>query len=316
MVAMADKWTAADMPDQTGRIAVVTGANSGLGLSTARELARAGASVIMACRNEDKARAALPEVAAAAAQAEPRVMKLDLADLESVRRFAEELASEEPRLDLLINNAGVMAPPRRETVDGFESQLGTNHLGHFALTGRLLERLHAASHPRVVVLSSGAHRMGWLRFDDLQHERRYNNWLAYGQSKLANLMFGLELGRRAAAAGSPLRSLIAHPGYSATNLQFAGPAHVWERAPMAVFNRIYAQSADMGALPTLFAATQDLPSGTFIGPDGLFEGRGHPHIVTGAGRAYDEEAARRLWEISEELTGVEFSFPGTPAVRA
>jgi NAD(P)-dependent dehydrogenase (short-subunit alcohol dehydrogenase family) len=202
-----------------------------------------------------------------------------------------------------------MAPPRRETADGFESQLGTNHLGHFALTGRLLEVLCATQDPRVVTLSSAAHRTGRIRWDDLQYSHRYNNWLAYGQSKLANLMFGLELARRAATAGSPLRSLIAHPGYSATNLQFAGPAHVWERWPMAVINRVYAQSADMGALPTLYAAVVDLPSGTFVGPDGLFEGRGHPHIVTGAGRAYDEEAGARLWAVSEELTGVAFEFP-------
>ncbi len=306
-------WTAADMPDLTGRTAVVTGANSGLGLITARELARAGAEVVLACRNAEKGRAALEQVTAAASGRPPQLESLDLADLGSVREFAGRVGAMWPGLDLLINNAGVMAPPRRETVDGFESQFGTNHLGHFALTGRLLEVLCATADPRVVTLSSGAHRMGRIRFDDLQYRRRYNNWLAYGQSKLANLMFGLELARRAAAAGSPLRSLIAHPGYSATNLQFAGPAHVWERAPMAVMNRVYAQSAEMGALPTLFAAVTDLPSGTFVGPDGLFEGRGHPHVVTGAGRAYDEEAAARLWAASEELTGVTFEFPAVAA---
>jgi NAD(P)-dependent dehydrogenase (short-subunit alcohol dehydrogenase family) len=306
-------WTAADIPSLDGRTAVVTGANSGLGLITARELARAGAEVVLACRNAEKGRAALEQVSAAASGPPPRLETLDLADLGSVREFAGRVGAMWPGLDLLINNAGVMAPPRRETVDGFESQFGTNHLGHFALTGRLLEVLCATDDPRVVTLSSLAHRTGRIRFDDLQHRRHYNNWLAYGQSKLANLMFGLELARRAAAAGSPLRSLIAHPGYSATNLQFAGPAHVWEKLPMAVLNRVYAQSAEMGALPTLFAAVTDLPSGTFVGPDGLFEGRGHPHIVTGAGRAYDEEAAARLWAASEELTGVTFEFPAVAA---
>jgi NAD(P)-dependent dehydrogenase (short-subunit alcohol dehydrogenase family) len=310
---MADKWTAADIPDQTGRTAVVTGANSGLGLVTARELARAGASVVLACRNTDKGERALNEVSAVASGAEPRVESLDLADLGSVKAFAERMASELPSLDLLINNAGVMAPPRRLTKDGFESQFGTNHLGHFALTGRLLDLLHSAPEPRVVTLSSAAHKTGRIKFADLQREHRYNNWLAYGQSKLANLMFGLELSKRAAAAGSPLRSLIAHPGYSATNLQFAGPAHVWERWPMAVFNRVYAQSADMGALPTLYAAVANLPSGTFVGPDGMFEGRGHPQVVSGTSRAYDEDTAQRLWDVSEELTGVHFAFPAVAA---
>jgi NAD(P)-dependent dehydrogenase (short-subunit alcohol dehydrogenase family) len=306
-------WSIADMPSLDGETAVVTGANSGLGLVTARELARAGAEVVLACRNAEKGRAALEQVSAAASGPAPRLESLDLADLGSVRAFAARLAHGQSSLDLLVNNAGVMAPPRRETVDGFESQFGTNHLGHFALTGRLLGLLSSSADPRVVTMSSLAHRMGQIRFDDLQYRRHYNNWRAYGQSKLANLMFGLELARRAAAAGSPLRSLIAHPGYSATNLQFAGPAHVWEKLPMAVLNRVYAQSADMGALPELFAAVSDLPSGTFVGPDGLFEGRGHPHIVTGVGRAYDEEAAARLWAASAELTGVEFEFPAVPA---
>jgi NAD(P)-dependent dehydrogenase (short-subunit alcohol dehydrogenase family) len=306
-------WTAADMPDLSGRTAVVTGANSGLGLVTAHELARSGAEVVLACRNAEKGRDALAAVSAVASGVAPRLESLDLADLGSVRDFAGRVGALWPGLDLLVNNAGVMAPPRRETVDGFESQLGTNHLGHFALTGWLLEMLCATPDPRVVTLSSGAHRMGKIRWDDLQYRHRYNNWLAYGQSKLANLMFGLELARRAAAADSPLRSLIAHPGYSATNLQSAGPARVWERVPMAVLNRVYAQSADMGALPTLYAAVTDLPSGTFVGPDGLFEGRGHPHIVTGAERAYDEEACRRLWTVSEELTGVTFEFPAAAA---
>jgi NAD(P)-dependent dehydrogenase (short-subunit alcohol dehydrogenase family) len=311
---MAGKWTADQMPDQSGRVAVVTGANSGLGLVTARELARAGATVILACRNTTKGEQAIDEVRAAVPGADVTLEALDLADLHSVREFATGIASERDHLDLLVNNAGVMAPPRRTTKDGFESQFGTNHLGHFALTGGLMATLLAASEPRVVTLSSGAHRMGTINFDDLQRERRYNNWLAYGQSKLANLIFAFELQRRASAAGTNLLSLAAHPGYSATNLQFAGPAAFHEKAVMAVANRVYAQSAEMGALPTLYAATMpDTPGGSFIGPDGFMEGRGHPKIVTGAGKAYDEDTGRRLWEASEELTGVHYEFATTAA---
>jgi NAD(P)-dependent dehydrogenase (short-subunit alcohol dehydrogenase family) len=310
---MAGKWTAADIPDQTSRVAVVTGANSGLGLVTARELARAGATVVLACRNASKGEDALASIKAAVPAADAAVAELDLADLTSVRGFAAGLAGEHERLDLLILNAGVMAPPRRLTADGFESQLGTNHLGHFALTGLLLGLLLAAPAPRVVTLSSGAHRIGAMRFDDLQSERSYNNWRAYGQSKLANLLFCFELQRRALAADTSLTSLASHPGYAATNLQFAGPAGKLERLGMAFGNRLFAQSAEMGALPTLYAATfPDVPGGSFIGPDGLLEQRGHPHLVTAAKKAYDEAAQRRLWDVSEELTGVRYAF-GAPA---
>jgi NAD(P)-dependent dehydrogenase (short-subunit alcohol dehydrogenase family) len=309
---MAGKWRASDIPDQSGRVAVVTGANSGLGAVTARELARAGARVVIACRNTSKGDEVAAGIRAAVPGADVSVEALDLADLASVRAFASRCA--DGPLDLLINNAGVMAPPRRLTADGFESQFGTNHLGHFALTGLLLPRLLMADAPRVVTLSSGAHRMGRMRFDDLMGDRRYNNWLAYGQSKLANLLFAFELQRRAAAAGSDLLSLAAHPGYAATNLQFAGPAAAYERVLMTVTNKLLAQSAEMGALPTLYAATfPDLPGGAFVGPDGLLEQRGHPHLVTAAGPAYDEDAWKRLWEISEELTGVRYAFSGTGA---
>jgi NAD(P)-dependent dehydrogenase (short-subunit alcohol dehydrogenase family) len=304
----AGKWTAAEIPDQRGRLAVVTGANSGLGLDTARELARAGAEVVLACRNVAKG-----EQAAAGIHGRTRVQQLDLASLESVRAFAEGADS---RIDLLINNAGVMAPPRRLTADGFESQLGTNHLGHFALAGLLLAKLLAAPEPRVVTLSSGVHRIGTIHFDDLHGERRYNNWLWYGQSKLANLMFALELNRRARAAGSKLTSVAAHPGYAATNLQTAGPARWYERIGGRLGNFLFAQSAAMGALPTLYAATAlGIEGGSFVGPDGFFEQRGYPHLVTGKKSAYDEQAARRLWEVSEELTGVRYAFP-SPAVAA
>jgi NAD(P)-dependent dehydrogenase (short-subunit alcohol dehydrogenase family) len=293
-------WTANDIPDQTGRTVVITGANSGIGLVAARELARAGARVVMAVRNLDKGRAAADSIPSG----EVEVRELDLADLASVRRFAEGYQGE---LDLLINNAGVMAPPRRETKDGFESQFGTNHLGHFALTGLLLPRLLAGSEPRVVTVSSGAHRMGRIRFDDLQGERRYINWLWYGQSKLANLMFCFELQRRATEAGTELGSLAVHPGYARTNLQFAAPP--WYEAAVMRVTNLMAQTADMGALPTLYAATvPDLPGGSFVGPDGFMEQRGYPHVVTAAGKAYDEDAWRRLWQVSEDLTGVSYEF--------
>jgi NAD(P)-dependent dehydrogenase (short-subunit alcohol dehydrogenase family) len=306
---MAGRWTAADIPDQSGRLAVVTGANSGLGLVTAQELARHGATVVMAVRDVGKG-----EKAAASLTGSVSVRALDLADLASVREFASSLPFD--RVDLLVNNAGVMAPPRRLTPDGFESQFGTNHLGHFALTGLLLERLLAAPSPRVVTLSSGAHRIGWIRFDDLQGEKRYVNWLAYGQSKLANLMFCFELQKRATAAATSLLSLAAHPGYARTNLQFAGPKW-WEQAIMRVTNPVLGQSAEMGALPSLYAATApDVPGGSFIGPDGPFEQRGYPKVVTAASRAYREDGWRRLWQISEELTGVYYPFPAAGAAAA
>jgi NAD(P)-dependent dehydrogenase (short-subunit alcohol dehydrogenase family) len=300
------KWTARDMPDQSGKVAVVTGANSGIGLVAARELAAKGATVVAACRNTAKA-------ADAFGNNEAEIRELDLADLGSVRTFAEQLSNDHPKLDLLINNAGVMAPPRQLTKDGFESQFGTNHLGHFALTGLVLGNLLAAPAPRVVTVSSGAHRFGWMNFDDLQRERRYNNWLAYGQSKLSNLLFAFELQRRASAANTDLKSMAAHPGYSRTNLQFAGP-HLYEQLIMRVTNPLLGQSAAMGALPTLYAATApDLPGGAFIGPDGFMEQRGYPHVVTAADRAYDEPSASRLWEVSEQLTGVRYEFPAVSA---
>jgi NAD(P)-dependent dehydrogenase (short-subunit alcohol dehydrogenase family) len=290
-------------------VVVVTGANSGLGLACSSALARANARVVMACRNVEKGEQAAERLHADVPDADVVVESLDLADLGSVRRFAERMPS---RTDLLINNAGLMAAPRRLTKDGFESQFGTNHLGHFALTGLLLGRLLAAPEPRVVTQSSGAHRIGRISFDDLQGERRYFRWTAYGQSKLANLMFAFELQRRASAAGSELRSLAAHPGYARTNLQFAAPP-LLDRAVMTITNPLIGQSAEMGALPMLFAATADVPGGAFVGPDGFMEQRGHPKVVTAVGRAYDKEAWRRLWEISEELTGVSYDFASASA---
>jgi NAD(P)-dependent dehydrogenase (short-subunit alcohol dehydrogenase family) len=309
---MGSGWTAADIPDQGDRLAVVTGANSGLGLATARELARAGARVVIASRDTDKANGAATQIRSDVPRAQLEVARLDLADLESVRAFAAALPANGGSLQLLVNNAGVMAPPRRLTKDGFESQFGTNHLGHFALTGLLLPRLLAAPQPRVVTVASAAHRVGKIRFNDLQWERHYNNWLAYGQSKLANLLFCFELQRRATAAGATLRSVAAHPGWAATNLQFAGPAHAYERAIMAIGNKTIAQNAAMGALPTLYAATDPgLLGGSYVGPGGIGEVRGSPRVVAAAAKAYDEDAARRLWEASEQLTGVQYEFRGT-----
>jgi NAD(P)-dependent dehydrogenase (short-subunit alcohol dehydrogenase family) len=309
------RWTAADVPDQSGRVAIVTGANSGLGLATARELARAGASVVLAVRDPSgKGQEAAARIRAAVPAAELEMSALDLADLGSVREFAGRVAGAHERIDLLINNAGIMAAPRRLTKDGFESQFGTNHLGHFALTGLLLPALLGSPAPRVVTVSSWLHRKGTLRFDDLQGEHKYDRWGAYGQSKLANLMFCFELQRRSTEADSPLLSLAAHPGYASTNLQFAATDRFYEKAFGWIGNRIIAQSADMGALPTLYAATMpDLPGGTYVGPGGRSEQRGYPKVVGAAGKAYDEDAWRRLWEISEKLTGVRYEFVGAHA---
>lgn len=301
---MGDGWDAGRIPDQTGRVAVVTGANSGLGLVTARELARKGALVVLACRDMDKGRSALADVERVASGPPPELEELDLASLDSVRAFAERFAASHDGLDLLINNAGVMAPPRRRTADGFELQFGTNHLGHFALTGLLLPLMEGREDARVVTLSSPAHRMGRISFDNLNGDRRYFRWNAYGQSKLANLLFALELDRRLRASGSTVKSLAAHPGYAATNLQSAA-APLVDRLVMKVGNAVIAQSAEMGALPTLYAATEPgLEGGTYVGPDGLGEQRGHPTIVKPSRAARDEQTARRLWEVSADLTGV------------
>jgi NAD(P)-dependent dehydrogenase (short-subunit alcohol dehydrogenase family) len=299
------KWSAAQIPDQGGRVAVVTGANSGLGLSTALELARAGARVVLASR-DGKAEGAAGRIARAvpAAALEPR--ELDLASLASVREFAAATRAEHPRIGLLVNNAGVMMAPRTETIDGFELQLATNHLGHFALTGLLLDRLAAADGARVVTVSSIEHRAGRIDFDDLQGTRSYSPRGAYQQSKLANVVFGLELDRRLRRAGVGARSVLAHPGYSNTNLQFAGPTALY-RAFFRIANPLLAQRPERGALPILYAATiADVDGGHFIGPDGFNEYRGSPTMVGPAARARDPETGRRLWLVSEELTGVSY----------
>jgi NAD(P)-dependent dehydrogenase (short-subunit alcohol dehydrogenase family) len=309
---MSSKWTADRIPDQSGRVAVVTGANSGIGLIAARELAKHGARVILACRNTEKGHAAAAEIAAAApAGADVEVRELDLGNLESVQSFASTI--EDKRLDLLVNNAGIMMPPRQTTTDGFELQFGTNHLGHFALTALLLERLAAADAARVVTLSSIEHKGGKLDFDDLQAESGYSPRSAYQQSKLANAAFGIELDRRLRAAESPVLSVLAHPGYSATNLQSTGPTGP-AKAVMRISNRVIAQSAERGALPTLYAATApDVQGGAYYGPDGFQELRGHPTRVEAIPAAHDAESGRRLWEVSEELTGVRYALPAPVA---
>ncbi|MGW7048326.1 oxidoreductase [Streptomyces avermitilis] len=290
------KWNTGDIPDQTGRTVVVTGANSGLGIATVEALARAGAHVVLAVRDLERG-----EAAAAGVRGSVEVRRLDLADLASVREFA---AGWQGDLDLLINNAGVMNIPEAATKDGFETQFGTNHLGHFALTNLLLPRIK----DRVVTVSSGAHRMPgspYIHFDNLNLTGEYSPITAYSQSKLANLLFTLELQRRLAEAGSPVRALAAHPGWAATNLQ-SHDGSALRRALMRVGNRFVAQDNRAGALPTLYAAVQDLPGASYVGPDGFGEMRGGPTLVGRSAAASDPVSARRLWTASEDLTGVAF----------
>lgn len=301
-------WTTADIPDQHGRVIIVTGANSGIGFEAARALAQAGATVVMACRDAERTQPALDQIQQAAPKGTAVFMRLDLADLGSVAAFADAFLDRFERLDVLMNNAGIMALPYGTTVDGFERQFGTNHLGHFALTGRLLDRLVATPQSRVVTISSGMHRSGQMAFDDLQGKGQYAPWAAYSQSKLANLLFAYELDRRLKAAGRATISVAAHPGYTATNLQQVGPRLSGSRLMALVFqvsNRLLAQSAAMGALPQIRAAVDpDLRGGEYLGPSGFKELSGHPVIVQSNARSHDTEAAKRLWAISEDLTGV------------
>lgn len=307
------RWTAADIPDQTGRTVVITGANSGLGLRSAEALAVKGARVLMACRNETKAKAAVDQVRAVATAAEPEVVRLDLADLASVRAAADHVGELTHVLDVLMNNAGVMAVPLARTAEGFEMQFGTNHLGHFAFTGLVLPALLRAPAPRVVTTSSIAHRMGRMRWDDLNWRRgRYGKWPAYCQSKLANLLFTFDLDRRVRDAGGDLVSVAAHPGYADTHLQAVGPEQSGNKLMLVgagALNQLVAQSDVMGALPQLYAATMpDVIGSEYFGPNRRLETRGFPHRVGTTDAARDPEAARRLWEASEELTGVAYQF--------
>ena len=307
------QWGVEDMPDQAGKLAVITGANSGIGYEAAKALAGKGARVIMAVRSVEKGEAAAAGVRVAHPSAAVEVMRLDLADLASVRAFAEAFLARHRELPLLINNAGVMAIPYRRTADGFEMQFGTNHLGHFALTGLLLPAVLAAPGARVVSVSSQAHLGGDIAFDNLDGGKGYQRWAAYAQSKIANLLFAYELQRRLAAAGAGAISLACHPGYAATELQAAG-ARMEGNGLMAGlmngFNAIFAQSAAMGALPTLFAATSPAAyGGDYIGPDSFGGWRGHPARQRSNARSYSPDLARRLWEVSEQLTGVRYSLP-------
>ncbi len=304
-------WTEANIPELTGKTVVVTGANSGLGLETTRLLAGRGAHVIMACRTTAKAEAALREVQDQLPRASLEFVRLDLSELASVRAFGEAVSGAHGKLDALINNAGVMAIPRRETADGFEMQLGTNHLGHFALTAVLMPLLMKTPAARVVTVSSLMHRVGSMRFDDLHGRRSYDKWRAYNQSKLANLLFCYELDRRLRVADADVCSVAAHPGYSATNLQGVGPqlsgSKLAERF-YAFTNKVAAQPAHMGAMPSVFAAVgEPVSGGGFYGPEGLGQVRGYPVRVESSRASHDEVAAQRLWMMSAEATGETFA---------
>jgi NAD(P)-dependent dehydrogenase (short-subunit alcohol dehydrogenase family) len=311
-----DLWIEQNIPDLAGKVAVITGANSGLGFEAAQILAAKGAHVVLAVRDAAKGKQAAGEIKRVVPAAGLEVLSLDLASLTSVRRFAEAFPAAHSRLDMLINNAGVMAIPRRVTTDGFEMQFGTNHLGHFALTGLLLPLILRTPSSRIVTVSSGAHMFGKINFDDLQSERSYSKFGVYGQSKLANLLFAYELQRKLQAAGGGASggaiSVAAHPGYASTNLQAVGPQMDGSKLgarTMSAANRVLAQSAAMGALPEVYAATSpDVRGGDYIGPDGFMGQKGFPQKVGSNSRSYDQEVAARLWAVSEELTGVGYAF--------
>jgi NAD(P)-dependent dehydrogenase (short-subunit alcohol dehydrogenase family) len=304
-------WTADQITDQSGRTFIVTGANSGLGFETARQLALHGGRMILTTRDEVKGLDAVGRLKASQPDADVEFRVLDLADLESVRTFAAAIVSDGMAVDVLINNAGVMFPPRRLTPQGFESQFATNHLGHFALTGLLFDTIRRGRDARVVTVTSNAHKGGWIHFDDLNGEKSYSPRAFYQQSKFANVLFGLELDRRLRAAKLPVKSVLAHPGYSNTNLQSSGPTGLL-KALMKISNPLFAQSAAMGALDQLYAAVApSAESGKLYGPDGFGETRGYPIEVEPVESARNEATARRLWDVSEELTGVRWKLAGT-----
>jgi NAD(P)-dependent dehydrogenase (short-subunit alcohol dehydrogenase family) len=299
---MNAKWTGDDVPDQQGRLAVVTGANTGLGFETAQVLAERGASVVLAVRDIEKGKRAAARIAGTAPGANVMVQALDLTSLDSIRAAASELRAKHPRIDLLINNAGVMFTAKQTTQDGFELQFGTNHLGHFALTGLLLEQMLPVPGSRVVTVSSIGHRIrARINFDDLQGERSYSRVGAYGQSKLANLMFTYELQRRLSSAGTTI-AVAAHPGFANSELTRNSPA-----VAAFFYVRVMSQKAAMGALPVLRAATDPgVLGGQYYGPDGFFGARGYPKLAESSKQSHDTAIQRRLWTVSEELTGVTF----------
>lgn len=311
-------WTFDDIGDQMDRTVLVTGANSGIGLEAAKELAARGARVVLACRSEEKATRAIEEIRDAYPGSSSEFLHLDLADLASVRSAAARFHESHDRLDILINNAGVMALPRMETADGFEMQLGTNHLGHFALTGLLLDQMLGTSGSRIVTVSSGGHRMGRMHFDDLQSEKLYGRWRVYGRSKLANLLFTYELQRRLAESGAAPIAVAAHPGGANTNLGRLEPGqsgYWFQRVWRPVFE-VMTQSAAMGALPMLRAAVDPgVNGGEYYGPSGFAEQHGSPVKVRSNKRSHDRRAQARLWEASEQLTGVVYDFGNPDAGR-
>jgi NAD(P)-dependent dehydrogenase (short-subunit alcohol dehydrogenase family) len=316
---MTTDWTPDEMPSLAGQTVVVTGANSGIGLEASKAFADAGAHVVMACRSVERGRTAKRDVEAAARDAEVTVRELDLADLDSVAAFADWYDRECDALDVLCNNAGVMAIPRSETSDGFETQFGGNHLGHFALTGRLLDALRAAEgEARVVTQSSGVHERGDIDFEDLHGEDNYDKWDAYAQSKLANVLFAYELDRRLHADGAAVTSVACHPGYADTKLQSRGPELSGSRVrllAMKAANAVFAQSAKRGAWPLVYASTHpSIDGGEYVGPGGLLNMRGHPEPQSSSDRSNDEALARRLWTVSEDLTGVVYDLPSPEAM--
>ena len=305
------KWKASDIPDLSGKFTLVTGANSGLGYYTCLELARKGAYVILAARNKDRGNAALEKIRSIVPTAELQFMKLDLANIESVKHFADAFIEEYEKLDILVNNAGVMAIPLRRTTQGFEMQFGTNHLGHFALTSLLFKFIDKTPGARIVNVSSLMHKFGKIHFDDLNWEKSYSKWDAYSQSKLANLLFTLELDRRIRHAGAQTRVMASHPGFASTNLQIRGGE--MEGSSMnirmnKILNKIIAQPAWKGALPSLYAATcERAESGKYYGPSGLGSLRGYPREEKINPKLTNPEEAKRLWEESERLTGIKFT---------
>jgi NAD(P)-dependent dehydrogenase (short-subunit alcohol dehydrogenase family) len=308
---MPHDWNLDQVPDLSGRVMIVTGANSGIGYEAALAFAKRKADLVLACRNQDKAKAAADRIQNEAPTARLELIPLDLSDLSSVQAFAVSFREGHSQLNALINNAGVMALPKRATTDGFEMQFGTNHLGHFALTGHLLDLLLGTPGSRVVNVSSIAHKFGKIRFHDLQSEKSYSKWGAYGQSKLANLLFTHELDRRFKDAGSDTISVACHPGWAATNLQEAGPNMEGSKLMgrlSAWGNSMLAQDASAGALPTVFAAVEPLRGNEYVGPTRFMGWHGSPEIIEPSSKARDREVAERLWEDSERLTGVRYAF--------